>query len=857
MAAIKALQLWCKKQCEGYSGVQITNMTSSWRDGLAFCAIIHHFRPDLINFDSLKKENVYENNKMAFQLAEEMLGIPALLDAEDMVALRVPDRLSILTYVSQYHNYFTGRSPIGGLACIKRPASEPSEEPVQKKATPETKPKLPKNLPVSPAGPGAKSPLSSKQEVVSAGDRSISSNCALCRKSVLLVQRYLVDGSLYHRNCFRCKQCSNVLMAGAYKPGPEPGTFICINHQSRAGGRETGNPPPRPGWAPGPRESATGPTVNRPVTGQINRPTIPAQASGTPKIRPAVSKPETPTGAGAERTWAAKQKFLVAETPGKLSPSPSSCVTPSGPRTGRGSHSPPAAQRGGGLGSDTASPKTPQGTEPDKEKARGFLLRTLSDVHPSRLRAERVNTPLPNTTKTPTDPLPPGKLPWTRPASSLVPEPEPRVPKTPRAEEARTPARTQLNRTASVTDSRQGKGSSMCSPLPSPGGNETESPSDWRSRLKPVQKNRSFSSVDVQISSSGRMDVKKPEAAVTKPAVVSPPERSTTVNIPGRRVPPVPIVNPLPKPSVGTPGKELEITFTIQAGSVSPSSDKPAQKKRTVLTPDASLRDEAKGSLLSPSGADEEESGKMSPALGGSYSPALDRIKKELPGKKSWVQGNMARDRFFADMQPPSEDKAGQLTPASPDMNSHQAQTRPGYIPEEQIQKELGELGSQLDQLEHRGVELEPQLRSCEGDEREDELMADWFKLIHEKQLLLRRESELVYTSKQQILEVRQSDIDRELRLLMEKADETKTEADQAREKELVEELIKTVEDRNNIIDRLDEDRLREKEEDQMMEAMIQRMDGTKDAEQPKKTKNKFSPMKILKGLGIKAKGKE
>merc|ERR1712130_888716 len=99
-----ALEMWCRRVCEGYPGVEITNMDESWRDGLAFCAILHRYRPDLITWEECRKGDTARNCDLAFGIAESSLGIPALLDTQDMLTASRLDRLSILTYLSEmYH----------------------------------------------------------------------------------------------------------------------------------------------------------------------------------------------------------------------------------------------------------------------------------------------------------------------------------------------------------------------------------------------------------------------------------------------------------------------------------------------------------------------------------------------------------------------------------------------------------------------------------------------------------------------------------------------------------------------------------------------------------------------------------
>ncbi|XP_025111632.1 uncharacterized protein LOC112574650 [Pomacea canaliculata] len=192
---IKALQAWCRKMTEGYRDVDVKDFTVSWRDGLAFCAMIHRFRPDLIDFDSLSKENVFENNNLAFTMAEKELNIPAFLEAADMVALKTPDKLSIITYVSQYYNYLHALPQLGGPG-VKGKVNAAASAGIKRhqKAEPLTEPETKKITHNRDTTTG---------EVTKAKSSSVGDKCSICGNKVYLLERHVEGGQLYHRSCYR------------------------------------------------------------------------------------------------------------------------------------------------------------------------------------------------------------------------------------------------------------------------------------------------------------------------------------------------------------------------------------------------------------------------------------------------------------------------------------------------------------------------------------------------------------------------------------------------------------------------------------------------------------------------------
>ncbi|XP_076367736.1 alpha-actinin-like isoform X2 [Tachypleus tridentatus] len=108
MTAKEGLLLWCQRKTAPYRNVNVQNFHLSWKDGLAFCALIHRHRPDLLDYSKLSKESPLENLNLAFDVAEKHLNIPKMLDSDDLNSTAMPDERAVMTYISSYYHTFSG-----------------------------------------------------------------------------------------------------------------------------------------------------------------------------------------------------------------------------------------------------------------------------------------------------------------------------------------------------------------------------------------------------------------------------------------------------------------------------------------------------------------------------------------------------------------------------------------------------------------------------------------------------------------------------------------------------------------------------------------------------------------------------
>ncbi|KAM0334397.1 hypothetical protein ACHAQA_001423 [Verticillium albo-atrum] len=107
MTAKEGLLLWCQRKTACYDEVEVRDFSTSWNDGLAFCALLDIHRPDLIDYDALDKSDHRGNMQMAFDIAHQEIGIPKLLDVEDVCDVAKPDERSLMTYIAYWFHAFS------------------------------------------------------------------------------------------------------------------------------------------------------------------------------------------------------------------------------------------------------------------------------------------------------------------------------------------------------------------------------------------------------------------------------------------------------------------------------------------------------------------------------------------------------------------------------------------------------------------------------------------------------------------------------------------------------------------------------------------------------------------------------
>ncbi|CAH6792961.1 Mical2 [Phodopus roborovskii] len=237
------LLTWCQQQTEGYQHVHVTDLTTSWRSGLALCAIIHRFRPELINFDSLNEDDAVENNQLAFDVAKREFGILPVTTGKEMASTQEPDKLSMVMYLSKFYELFRG-TPLRPMDSWRKNYGENADFGLGKpfipnnylnltfprKRTPRVDTQTEENDMNKRRRQGFNNLEEESMKKAFPLSLGGSDTCYFCKKRVYVMERLSAEGHFFHRECFRCSVCTTTLRLAAYAFDCDEGKFYCKPH---------------------------------------------------------------------------------------------------------------------------------------------------------------------------------------------------------------------------------------------------------------------------------------------------------------------------------------------------------------------------------------------------------------------------------------------------------------------------------------------------------------------------------------------------------------------------------------------------------------------------------------------------
>ncbi|XP_064216858.1 F-actin-monooxygenase MICAL1 isoform X3 [Aotus nancymaae] len=285
---------WCQEQTAGYPGVHVTDLSSSWADGLALCALVHRLQPGLLEPSELQGLEALEATAWAIKMAEHELGITPVVSAQAVVA--GSDPLGLIAYLSHFHSAFKSTphrpSPVSQaspgtssailfLGKLQRTlqrsrAKENAEDVGGKKLRLEMEAETPSTEAPPDSEPGVPlTPPSQHHEgSMQAGAEDL---CALCGEHLYVLERVYVDGHFFHRSCFRCHTCEATLWPGGYGQHPGDGHFFyCLQHLPQPDHEEEGSDGgPESPELPTPSENSMPPGLSTPTASQEGASPVP------------------------------------------------------------------------------------------------------------------------------------------------------------------------------------------------------------------------------------------------------------------------------------------------------------------------------------------------------------------------------------------------------------------------------------------------------------------------------------------------------------------------------------------------------------------------------------------------------